>query len=94
MLVFNANHTWFKTQNDIRTDSGTFSLGHGSYTPYSGAETAIYDSIVYYKNGIYKNGWQDYYIIFHDTLQICPGFADQIYSYSIPYNGTKFYIKQ
>jgi hypothetical protein len=94
ILVFNANHTWFKTQNNIKTDSGTFSLGHGSYTPYSGAATAIYDSIVYYKNGIRKIGWQDYYSIFNDTLQICPGFADQYFSYSIPYSGSKFYRKQ
>lgn len=94
ILLFNTNHTWFKTQNNIKTDSGTFSLGHGSYAPYSGAGIAIYDSIVYYKNGINKNGWQDYYTIYNDTLQICPGFAYQYSSYSIPYSGSKFYIKQ
>lgn len=45
ILMFNANHTWFKTQNNIKTDSGTYSIGRGSYTPYAGAHTFIYDSI-------------------------------------------------
>jgi hypothetical protein len=93
ILVFNANHTWFKTHNNIKIDSGTYSLGHGSYSPYYGAYTFIYDSICYYQNGINKNGWRDYYIMFNDTLQICPGFADQFASYSIPYNGSKFFLK-
>jgi hypothetical protein len=94
ILVFNANHTWFKTQNNIKIDSGTFSVGHGSHTPYPGAGTAIYDSIAYYYNGVKINGWQDYYSIYNDTLQICPGYADQFTSYSIPVSGSKFYIKQ
>jgi hypothetical protein len=93
-LVFNANHTWFKTQNDIKTDSGTYSIGHGNYTPYLGAKIYVYDSIVYYHNDVHENGWQDYYSTYHDTLQICPGYAGQFSSYSIPYNGSKFYIKQ
>jgi hypothetical protein len=94
VLVFNANHTWVKTQNNVKIDSGTFSIGHGSHTPYPGAGTAIYDSIAYLNNGLKIYGWQDYYRIFNDTLQICPGFADQFTSYSIPYSGSKFYIRQ
>lgn len=50
--------------------------------------------LAYSQNGLTKNGWQDYYSIYDDTLQICPGFADRYGSYSIPYNGSKFYIKQ
>jgi len=94
ILVFNTNHTWFKTQNNIRVDSGTFSLGHGSHTAYPGALTAIYDSISYYQNGIHVNGWQDYYNIFHDTLEFSPGFGDRYLSYTLPFNGSKFWIKQ
>ena len=93
ILVFNANQTWYKTQNNIKIDSGTFSIGHGSHSPYPGARTSIYDSIAYYVNGVKKNSWQDYYEIFNDTLQICPGFADRFISYSIPYSGSKFYKK-
>jgi hypothetical protein len=94
ILVFNTNHTWFKTQNNIKTDSGTFSLGHGSHTPYTGAWTFVYDSICYYKNGIHYNGEQDYYNIFHDTLEFSPGYAGRFISYTLPYNGGKFWIKQ
>ena len=94
LLVFNANHTWFKTQNNIKIDSGTFSIGHGSYTPYAGAKTYVYDSITYFRDGITKPGWQDYYSTYNDTLQICPGYSGQFSSYSIPFNGSKLYVKQ
>ena len=36
ILVYNSNHTWYKTQNNIKVDSGTYTIGHGSYTPYTG----------------------------------------------------------
>src|SRR5450759_2567367 len=75
LIVFNANHTWYKTQNSIKTDSGTYLLGHGSYTPYTGAHTFIYDSISYYQNGIHIVGWQDYYDIFNDTLEFNPYYS-------------------
>jgi hypothetical protein len=93
-LVFNANYTWSKTQNKIITEYGTYSIGHGSYTPYPGAHVFIYDSIVYYQNGKYKNGCIDYYDIYNDTLQFCGAYAGKFSSYSLPYNGTKILIKE
>jgi hypothetical protein len=88
ILEFNLNKAWLKIQNNIHIDSGTYSTGHGSYLPYVGAYHFIYDSIVYYRNGISEKGKQDYYKIFNDTLQFSPGFAGL-------YGGiAKFYIKQ
>jgi hypothetical protein len=93
ILVFNDNHTWFKTQNNIKTDSGIYSLGHGSYTPYIGAYNFIYDSIAYYQNdNKVVNG--DYYDIFNDTLEICPYYGGRFASYTLPHNGSKFWIRQ
>jgi hypothetical protein len=74
-IEFKNNHTWIKSQNNILTDSGTFSTGHGSYTPYAGAYTYIYDSIVYYHHGLSEKGTQDYYKISNDTLMFCGCFA-------------------
>lgn len=94
MLVFNPNQSWYKTINDIKIDSGTFSLGHGSYTAYQGAELYIYDSISYYQNGFHIIGGEDYYKIFNDTLEFTPGFSGKFFSYSLPNNGSKFWIKR
>jgi hypothetical protein len=94
ILVFNDNHTWFNTQNKIKTDSGTYTLGHGSYTPYIGAYTFIYDSIVYYQDGIQINGGWDYYSIYNDTLVFSPYYGGRFTSYSLPFNGSKYWIKK
>ena len=94
MLVFNSNHAWYKTQNNIKMDSGTYLLGHGTYIPYVSSYAYIYDSIVYYRNGIFQKGSQDYYDIFNDTLEFCGCFAG-ISAKSDPTEGvSKFYIKQ
>ena len=93
-LVFNTNHTWAKIQNNTQTESGTFKIGHGTHSPYHGANIFFYDSVVYYQNGITKNGWVDYYAIFSDTLQFCPAFAGRFISFSLPYNGTKLFRKK
>jgi hypothetical protein len=98
ILVFNSNHDWFKTKNGIKVDSGTYSLGHGSNTPYEGARIYIYDSVLYYRFSNKSNAW-DYYNVFHDTLQFCPGFADKFASYNSfnlkdGFNGSKFWKKQ
>ena len=34
LLVFDANKTWYKTQNTALVDSGTYSLGHGNLHKY------------------------------------------------------------
>ena len=93
IIVFNSDMSWTNTQNNIVIDSGTYSLGHGSRTSYPGAQTYVYDSIVYYRNGIQINGGFDYYIIFNDTLEFSPGFSGRLFSYTLPYNGAKFWIK-
>jgi hypothetical protein len=98
ILIFNPYHTWLKTENGIKVDSGTYSLGHGSHTPYIGADVYIYDSVLYYSLGSELNTW-DYYNIFNDTLQFCPGFAGKFASYNsfnFPdgFNGSKFWIKK
>jgi hypothetical protein len=94
ILVYNSNRTWYKTQNNIKIDSGTYSIGHGSYTPYNGAFTYIYDSIAYYKNGVIIKDKRDYYKIFNDTLQFNPGFAG-LMAKSDPTAGlSRFYKRQ
>ena len=93
ILEFNADLTWFKTENGIRTDSGEYSLGHGIWSAYQGAGIYIFDSIAYYRSGIpVKVG--DYYDVYNDTLQFTPGYRGRFTSYSLPFNGSKFWIKQ
>jgi hypothetical protein len=97
-LVFSSDKTWTKTENGIKTVSGTYSLGHGSSTPYAGAHVYIYDSVVYYRAGIDVNAW-DYYNVFNDTLQFCPEYAGKLASFNsfnFPngFNGSKFWIKK
>jgi hypothetical protein len=71
-----------------------FSTGHGSYTPYTGAFTFIYDSIVYYRNGISEKNTQDYYNIFNDTLEFCWGYAGYATKSDSTTGASKFYAKQ
>ncbi len=97
-LIFSSDKTWIKTENGIKTDSGIYSIGHGSYTPYTGAHIYIYDSVVYYRDGIDVNAW-DYYDVFNDTLQFCPGYAGKLASFNsfnFPngFNGSKFWIQK
>ncbi|HTC01176.1 MAG TPA: hypothetical protein VK705_10885 [Ferruginibacter sp.] len=47
VLIFNAKQTYVHILESI-IDSGTYSTGHGSYNPYPGSYTFIYDSICYY----------------------------------------------
>jgi hypothetical protein len=97
-LIFSSDKKWTMTKNGIKTDSGTYSLGHGTYTPYAGAHIYIYDSVVYYRDGMDLIAW-DYYNVFNDTLQFCPGYAGKLASYNsfnFPngFNGSKFWIKK
>jgi len=93
ILVFNPDHSWYKTLNNIKVDSGTFLTGHGHYTPYPGAGTFIYDSISYYQNGIPIYGGVDYYNIYHDTLHFTPYYGAKFSSYTLPNNGAKYWKK-
>jgi len=88
IIEFNSNKTWLKIQNNIHVDSGTYSTGHGSYLAYNGAYKFVYDSIVYFRNGITEKVYHDYYKIFNDTLQFSRGLA------GISGGVCIFYIKQ
>ena len=97
-LVFNTNHEWRWTVNAIKIDSGTYSTGHGSFTPYIGAYVYIYDSVLYNRTIIRTKAW-DYYIIFNDTLQFCPGFAGMFaslnsFNFPIGFNGSKLWKRK
>jgi hypothetical protein len=93
ILVFKADHTWDKTVNGFKTDSGIYSLGHGTYAPYQGAQVNVYDSIAYYSFNRGKLETGDYYEIRNDTLQFCPCYGGRFKSYTLPHNGSKFWIK-
>jgi len=94
ILVFKSDNTWSRTQNNIKVDSGSYTLGHGDYLPYVGAYHFIYDSIVYYKIGTrIEFGW-DYYSISNDTLFNCPCLGGRFGSYSFPYNGSSTWVKR
>jgi len=93
-ILFNTDKWWYKIQNSIRTDSGTYTLGHGSYTPIAGSSKYVYDSIVYYHNGIQIEGGWDYYTRNNDTLQFSPGYAGKNSSYTLPFNGSKTWVRK
>ena len=97
-IIFKTNFTWRIIENGIKSDSGTYSLGHGSHCSYPDAHIFIYDSILYYSSISNSYTW-DYYDVFNDTLQFCPGFAGKLASYNsfnFPngFNGSKFWKKK
>ena len=98
ILVFNSDHTWFNTKNGVKVDSGTYSLGHSSFTPYQGAHVFVYDSVLYNRFGNESKAW-DYYNIFRDTLQFCPYLAGKFaslnsFNFKDGFNGSKFWKKK
>jgi len=93
LLVFKADKTWYKTQNIALIDSGTYSLGRGTYTNPS-TTVFVYDSICYYRNIVPIKDGSDYYEINHDTLVFCSGFADRWWSYTLSHAGTKRWIRE
>ena len=70
-LQLNSNFSWKRIITDSTNESGTFSLGHGSWTPYIGAYIFHYDSIIYCKNCVKD---VDYFQISNDTLIFSWGF--------------------
>ena len=93
LLVFNSNNTWYKTENAVLVDSGTYSLGHGKYINPS-MSTFEYDSICYYQNKIKLKNGVDYYEIDLDTLVFSSSFADRWWSYTLSHSGTKRWVKK
>ncbi|MDP1842002.1 MAG: hypothetical protein Q8K64_01185 [Sediminibacterium sp.] len=92
LMYFTLNGDWRIVRNGSTIDSGTYSLGHGSYLPYVGAYHYIYDSIGFYRAGNFL-GW-DSYKISNDSLVFSPGLSGRFSSYLSPYNGSRFYTKQ
>jgi hypothetical protein len=74
-LEIKTDYTWrsfdFSATSEPIPVTGTFSVGHGSYTPYKGAYTYSYDSIIFYKNGVYSDTTIEYYRESNDTLMFC-----------------------
>lgn len=94
LLVFNTDFTWYKTQNKTLVDSGSYSLGSGSYTYPAGDLTLVYDSIAYYKNNVKLNNGFDYFKIQNDTLVFCSSFGGQWSSYTLSHSGTKRWVRK
>ncbi len=93
IVNFRTNKIWSRVQNNVTVDSGTYSTGHNVYTPYVGAFTYKYDSVSYFKNG--SNVGSDYYeILSNDTLVFGAGIAGRYTSYSLPNNGSMWFVKQ
>jgi hypothetical protein len=91
LLVFNADNTWYKTENLIKVDSGNITTGHRVYINPSNSRFE-YDSICYYRNGN-RITIGDYYEIDHDTLLFCSYSAGRWFSYTLQHSGTKRWVK-
>jgi hypothetical protein len=91
-LVLNSDFSWSSSTFNATTEpipvKGTFSTGHGSYTPYKGAYTFKYDSLVFYKNSVSSDATVEYFKVSNDTLIFSSGFR------GVAGGGSKTYIKQ
>jgi len=97
-LNINSEFTWNRIVDGMKIDSGSYSIGHGSFMRYPGAYVYTFDSIVFIRVGVNNITW-DYYDIYNDTLQFCPGYAGKFAasnSYNFPegFNGSKFLVRQ
>lgn len=92
LMYFTPGGAWKVVRNGNTIDSGTYSIGHGSYLPYAGAYHYVYDSIGFYRSGNFL-GW-DSYKISNDSLVFNPGLSGRFSSYLAPFNGSRFYTRQ
>jgi len=93
MLVFLSDHSWYKTLNSEKVDSGDYYLGHTSRL-LDGKYEFTYDSIAYFRKGIPVEGGVDYYRIYGDSLHFMPYYGGRFVSYTFPYNGGKYWIRE
>ena len=95
IIVFKKDLTWYKALNSLTTDSGTYSIGHGSVLR-GGAFLFIYDSIAYFRNGYLVDSFPnfDYYKICGDSLDFNPYYGARFASYMLPHNGRKIWVRQ
>jgi hypothetical protein len=96
IMKYNTDHTWLKIQNSIHVDSGTFSTGHGSWSPTKEV-TYVYDSIVYYKNGDQVKDMPNFYDLYGNDTLVFSGMFRGLYAKGVkgdPTEGaSKFYIR-
>ena len=84
IILLTEDFGWKKFENDSIVGSGTFSIGHGTYSP-SVYKTWIYDSIVFHNPGkTIPTNW-DYYEIEADTLTFCCCFRGYAGCYKTEY---------
>jgi hypothetical protein len=91
-MYFSSNGSWKIVQGTTTIDSGTYSLGHGSYLPYVGAFHYTYDSVGFYKGGNFA-GW-DSYEIKGNSLVFSPELSARFTSFLLPNSGSKYFIRQ
>jgi len=86
-ITYTSGLKWKKISTTLPTDSGTFTLGHGIYSP-NGLKKYEFDSIQYYRNGVLLKGTVDCFVISNDTLTLSAGLKGLIGS------GYTIYTKQ
>jgi hypothetical protein len=91
-LFLNSDYTYYRRAFGATIETipvtGSFSIGHGIYTPYKGAYIFDYDSIVFYKNRVYSDATVEYFKVSHDTLIFSTGFR------GLSGGGSKTFVKQ
>ena len=91
LLILNSDFTWSKHLSGQTIYAGimkgTYSVGHGKYTPYKGADPYIYDSIIYYMDDVNPPISVDYFKVLSDTLIFSSGFR------GMAGGGSKTYVK-
>jgi len=86
-ITYTSELSWEKISTTSPTDSGTFTLGHGIYSP-NGLKKYEFDSIQYYRNGVLLKGIVDCFAISNDKLTFSAGLKGMIGS------GYTIYTKQ
>jgi len=93
IINYGSDKSWLIIRNGIHLDSGTFSTGHGSWSPYNGVNY-IYDSIVYYKNGLQVKEMLNFYDFFGSDTLVFSGMFRGLYAKGDPTEGaSKFYLR-
>jgi hypothetical protein len=78
-LNFYADNTWSKRIIGILSDTGNYSLGHGSYTDAGSNTVYTYDSVAYYHANSTTAFNVDYYKIYNtDSLVFSTSFIGAV----------------
>jgi hypothetical protein len=91
-LEFTNEKNWFKTQDNIRIDSGTYTVEQKEYTNLSNT-TYKYNQLTYYRNNSILGA--DYFKSKGDTLILNPSYAGYFLSQNVAFTGgVKYYKKK